>query len=369
MADGFSLGLLKFAKDINKEATPQNKIHARGFMGKLLIADSPAAIEYDAGNGHRRAVKVKRKQRFTSAQTSTTPSCDVTNTQPYIEDSISVSGFRQLAFHIENDVIAQFDTYASQNVANPTQPNIEMMYEFYDTVLTAANALLEAVNQDLVTTALSTVGVHRATGTNVAVTLNIPLSTTTAPLAQGINKLLYDYKHNGFSGRPQVVGGGLMAQFMMNQPAKVGDAAGLDTRIQGASLDFWYDEDVATISTVANRILLYEPNAVQLIEYMRYRGNMWAGAPGASKFGILVLPMPDGKGGMIGVKFDYQIKFNDCDVEMPYVDGESTVLLTPGYNLILSKTFDLYSIPTNAYRASDVLTGNRGSLAYTITNS
>jgi hypothetical protein len=37
--------------------------------------------------------------------------------------------------------------------------------------------------------------------------------------------------------------------------------------------------------------------------------------------------------------------------------------------MILSKNFGLYTIPTDAYKASDVLTGNRGSLAYEVTNN
>lgn len=373
MANGFSLGLLKFTQEVSKKAAPDYKVHPRGFLAKLLITDDPTAFDYDAGNGHYRPIKVKHKQRFTAAQTTTTPGCDVTNTNPYIEESISVTGFRQLAFHIQNSTIAQFDIYASQKsgVGGAT-PNFDLMYEFLDTLKTAANGLLEAVNSDLVTTALANAGVHRGTGSANPITLNLPLSTATNAVNAGINKLMYDYKFNGFSGRPQVVGSGLMGYHVMQQVSKGLDAAGIDTRIQTGGIDFWWDEDLPVVASAANRIAVYEPNAVQLIEYKRYRGPMWSDTPGASKFGGLVIPMVyfDGKEmKQVPVYFDWQLRFNDCDVEMPYVDGEESVLLQPGYNLILSKTFDLYTLSTTRYRTGDVLEGNRGSLLYNVTNA
>jgi len=369
MANGFSLGLLNFSQDVNKGADPAYKVHPKGFLSKLYVADDPAAIKYDAGQGHIQPVKVKRKQRFTPDVTSTTPSCDVTNTNPYLEDEVSVTGFRQFAFHISNETISQFDKYAS---APASVGNTRLMFEFMDTLRSGANALLTAVNRDLITTGLAAIGDHRATGNNTAVALNLPLSTATNPLNQGLNKLHYDYKFNGFNEKPQVVGAGLMAMHMMQQASKSPDQSGINTRIQAAGIDFWWDEDVALISGNAERILVYEPNAVQLIEVRKYQGMMWSNPPGASIFGGLVLPMLAFDGvnvRQIMVYFDYQLRFNDCAEEIGYVNGVEGVTLQPGYNMIVSKTFDLYPIPSNAYRTGDILDGNRGSLAYTTTNA
>lgn len=369
MADGKSLGILQHIREIAKQAAPQNKLEPVGALASLKLAHSPGVIKNDSFDGHFKTVKVKHKQRFNVAQTETSPSCDVTNTQPYIENTVSVANFRQIAIHIEDETIAAYDAYASQMVATGSSTATPLMWEFWDSLMSAASALCEAVDQDLITLMTAALGFHRATGNANAVTVNFPLSTASNPLNGAANKLKSDFMYNNMKGTPIVIGGGLFHDWMLQQPAKGLDGAGLDTRIQAGGFNMFVDYNLGTALSQPNDIIIYEKDAIQLVEYLKYQGFKAGPKPGASEFGVMPIPANNGMGGILPIAFDFQLKYNDCEEEFGYVDGEEGVMLQKGWNLILSKNFGLWTIPSNAYRSGDVLAGNRGSLRYRITNS
>lgn len=366
MANGFSLGVLQTIRDITKQASPQDKLEPVGMLGSLKLAHSPGVIMNDSGTGHTKTVTVKHKKRFTPAQTSTVDSCDTVNTQPNFENTVSVANYRQLAIHVEDNVIAQYDEYASALVNGGNVPLTPLMWDLYDSIKSAASAINQAVNEDVVTLALAAMGVNRSTGLNTATTLNIPLNTN-HPLGDGVNQMLYDFQFNSFTGRPIVVGSGMLHKWLLMQNAKGIDAGGLNSRIQAAGLDFWVDNSVGTVAADAETIAVYEKDAIQLVEWFRNRGS-FAGQKGTSYFGVIGLPMDAGNGTTQTMMYDYQLKYNDCADEFSYVDGVENTTLERGWNMILSKHFGIYTIPTNAYRVGDVLAGNRGSLLYTFTN-
>lgn len=367
MATGFSLGILQMQKEITQNATPAYKIEPYGFLASLLLAHSPGVVKKDSMDGHFKSVIVKAKTRTVVGDTSTAAgACDVSITNPYTEATVDVTNTRSLAFRIDDEVIAAYDSYASANKAIPgSQKATPLMFEFYDTLMTMANGLLTGVNTDLVTLAVAAFGKHRATGTVAAVNVNIPLTVTTLPLNDGVQKIIKDFKQNTMMGKPVVVGSGLFASYMMIQAAKGLDQTGLDTRIQSAMFDFFYDDTFATAAG-ANNIGVYEKGAVQLVEYLQFQGFK-QGEKGNSFFGTLPLPMIVGDQ-LVPVWFDFQLRYNDCP-EVITLDGAATTTVQRGWNMILSKKFGLYTIPTTAYRATDPLTGNRGSLRYNITNT
>lgn len=369
MANGFSLGLLQMQNEVHKAASPQYKIEPYGLLASLYTAHSRGAIKNNSFDGHTQTVKVKAKKRVVPGDTSDSASCENTNTIPYVEDTVSVANYRQYAFHIEDETIAQFDAYASQNVRVPgSAPATDLMFEFYDSLMTAASGILTAVNRDLWTLALAAIGNNRRTGTNTATNLNFTQNTALNVLTAGANQIKRDFAYNSMTGRPIAVGAGLFHNWILQQPAATPTQGGIDSRIQAAGFDFFHDEDLDIQVGASNKLVVYEKDAIQIVEYMKYKGFK-AGAKGTSVFGTMMLPMNAGGGQMIPVEFDYQLKYNDCDQEFAYVDGSSAVTLEKGWNLIVSKNFGLYTIPATAYDASDVLTGNRGSLYYTITNT
>src|SRR5688572_25316985 len=134
MADGKSLGLLQPIAEIAKQASPTMKQEPAGFLGSLKLAHSPGVIKNDSFDGHTKTVKVTHKQRFNVAQTSTTESCDVVNTQPTIENTVSVANYRQFPLFVEDTLVAQMDSFASQLVRpGGAAPAVtDMMFEFYE---------------------------------------------------------------------------------------------------------------------------------------------------------------------------------------------------------------------------------------------
>lgn len=365
MANGFSLGILQHIKEVAKDATPQYKIEVPGYLQSLLLAHSPGAIKNDSFDGHFKTVKVKKKKRYTAANTETEASCDVTNVSAYTEDTVSVSNYRQIAVHIEDEIIAAYDKAASNPVG---VIGTQVPSEFIEEMMLAANGLLSGINNDLVTLAAAEVGVNRRTGVNTAAPINMSKTKDIVSLTDGLTQILSDFRLNNMMGRPVVVGSGLFNNFMIQQASSQGGFNGVDTRLQAAGLDFFYDNDVASVLD-DNNILVYEKNAVQLVQYLKYQGFK-AGAKGTSIFGTAPLPFMarTASGGIeiVPINVDVQFKYNDCEAE--FDTGEGNTTLQKGWNMILSSNFGLWTIPDDAYRAGDVLEGNRGSLLYDITN-
>jgi hypothetical protein len=360
---GLSPYLLKIAKQAYESANPQDKVEEVGFSA-MLKSQTPRmeVLKLSTEAGNKKTVQVKAKKRFNVAHTDTSKSCDVTLTQTYYEKSVELSSTRQIALYMEDERLAELDAEASTNV---DVAGSKLSKELYDDIKTAASAILEGVNQDLFTTAVSAIGENRVTGLTSATSVNFPLDTTNNPLTQGMTKILADYKRNNFSGRPQIVGDGIFYNFMLNQASKSPDQSGLDTRIKAANVDFYYDP-FSTTALGADQAIVYEPGAVGLVEYMEYKGFKAGVKPGASTFGTILLPI--GSSGLT-MEFDWQLRYFDCPTTLTdaYYGTESTY--EKGYHFILSKQCGLFTIGDDAYRnGTDTMHGNRGSLRYSFTN-
>lgn len=365
LGQGFAPYFLASISAIAKENTPQTKLEPFGFLNLLQSQSGKAEVTLNASKaGHKRSVRVKKMQRLTKDFTDTTLSCDNTNVIPYSESDVDINVTRQIAIHLTDEEVAQYQEEAS-NIIGVGNPSTSILMALYERVLVSANAILQGVNDDLLTLAVAQIGVNRRTGSNAASTINLALATTTNPLADGETQMLADFKNNGGMGRPQIIGSGLFYNYVLNQAFKTGFASnGIDTRIAAASVDFYHDLAAPTILG-SNQVIAYSPDSVQMVEYMAYKGFKAGVKPGASTFFTMLLPV---SGQNKPVEFDVQLKYNDCAETFTdaYYGTEST--LEKGWNIIISKQCGLWTIPTGAYRATDVLNGNRGSLRYTITN-
>jgi hypothetical protein len=363
---GFRSYLLRHIRSIVGDATtPQFKIEPLGFLNMLQSSKKPSVLRLNTDAGHQNSVQVKYKQRWTKDFVSTGIDCDTTNVSAYRETAVNLSSTRAFAIHIDDETIAKYEDDASRTVM-VGQPATGMMNEFLEDIYSAANAILSAVNTDLLTTLSANIGINRRTGANTASTLNINKNSTVDDLSLGLTLLLADYKLNGGSGTPQVVGGGLFSNFAWQQAAKSAAQNGLDTAVQFANLKFYYDNDVPTVFA-ANNIVVFQPDSVQIVEYLMNTGFK-AGAKGTSIFGTLMLPMFMGAE-VIPVEFDFQLKYVDCATTMTQEYYGDTITVQRGWNLILSKQCGLFTIPSDAYRAGDPLAGNRGTLLYNVTNT
>jgi hypothetical protein len=346
-------------------STPQYKIEPVGFVNLLSSQSKPKVLRLNNANGHRETVQIKYKQRLTKDFTDTVASCDNTNENPYREASIDLTSYRQIAIHVEDEVIANYEDFASQKQRVGT-PATELMNELIDSIMTGASAIIEGVNEDLMTIAAGNVGFNRRTGLNTATAINLNRNAATNLLTDGMTQILSDYIINGGSGIPQVVGSGLFHNYMLQQPSKSADQTGLDTSIMAAGVKFYHDLQAANIFG-ANEILVVQPNALQWVEYLQYTGFK-AGMKGTSEFFTLKLPMQVGSE-VIPIEFDVQLRYNDCDVAYTDAYYGTALTLHKGYNIIISKKSGLFTIPSDAYRGTDPLVGNRGTLLYSITNT
>jgi len=365
LGQGFAPYFLASISAIAKENTPETKLEPFGFLNLLQAQSGKAEVTLNATKaGHRRSVRVKKMQRLTKDFTDTSLSCDNTNVIPYSESDVDINVTRQVAIHLTDEDVAQYQEEAS-NIIGVGNPTTSILMGLYERVLVAANGLLQGVNDDLLTLAVAQIGVNRRTGSNATSTINLNLATTTNPLSDGETQILADFRNNGGIGRPQVIGSGLMYNYVLQQSFKTGfQSNGIDTRIAAASLDFYHD--LAAQSIVgSNQVIVYQPNSVQMVEYMAYKGFKAGAKPGASSFFTMLLPV---SGQNAPVEFDVQLRYNDCPTTFTDAYYGTTSTLEKGWNIIISKQCGLWTIPTGAYRATDVLNGNRGSLRYTITN-
>lgn len=361
---GFAPYFLKSSKEAFLSANPQDKVEEVGFFS-LLKSQNPRieVLKLNTEGGHKKSVQVKAKKRFNVAHTDTSKSCDVTLQNPYYERSVDLSSTRQIAIYLGDETLAKYTEDASKNI--PVGES-KVAQELYADVVSAANAIIEGLNQDLFTLGVAAIGVNKVTGSAATQSVNFPLATTNNDLTAGMNKILADFKRNNFSGRPQIVGDGLMHNFMLQQASKGNDQSGLDTKIQARMADFFYDP-YTTTALGANQFIVYEQEAVGLVEYMEYTGFKAGVKPGASVFGTIKLPL--GMGGQT-VEIDWQVKYFDCATTLTDSYYGTSISVDKGYNMILSKQVGLWTIGNDAYRnGTDAYYGNRGSLRYTATNS
>lgn len=367
MANGFCPYLLQHLSAIAGQATPQYKVEAHGFLGMLVTAGNPDAIKVGNYDGHKKTVQVSYRQRFTKAQTDTSVDCSVVLTPSKLEGSVSVANTRVIAVHIEDELIAQYCNDASAMMAmKGLTPPTPVMNEVADIIFSSANALLDGVNDDLL--GLVTWGKNVVSGSNAAVTVNLPADVSVQPLNGGMTKILSDYKQANLTGRPQVVGSGLMLSYILQQKWKSLDQFGLDSRIATGFLDFYHDQDFASI-VGAQHFGVFEPGSVQLVQYLQNTGFQAGEKPGGSTFGILPLPMVDPTNNMMTpVKFDFQFKYVDCAQQYTDAYSGATVTLQKGWSIILSKQFGLWQIYNDAYRHEDPSRSVNGALHYIASN-
>lgn len=352
-------------------ATPQYKIRPKGFLNMLHTAGDPDSIKVSNYDGHKKTVNVSFRKPFTKAQTETGGvSCEQVLIPSKNEGTVSVANTRSISVHLEDELVAQYCNDASAVVAaKGAIPSTAIMNEVVDIIMSAGNALLQGVNEDLL--GLVTFGKNIVSGSAAAVAVNMPKDLTVQPLAGGMTKLMSDYAINGLTGRPQVVGTNNSFSYFLQQAWKNGpDQGGFDSRIVTGMMDYYHDTDYPTVFTAnsGQQFGVFEPGSIQLVQYLQNTGFK-AGTKGTSTFGVLPLPMLDSSGNVKPVKFDFQLKYVDCAHD--FTDSYSGASLTGtgrGWTIILSKQFGLWQVPADAYRNEDARFTVNGALRYYASN-
>jgi hypothetical protein len=278
--------------------------------------------------------------------------------------------FKQVSLYIEDGLMQEYTTDMNQvqSIGAPPTPAMGQMIKLINS---SCNALMESLNRALLNKIVF--GINNVYGNNATHTINFPLNTTNNPLNAGLNEIFAQAQDNSFAnGRLQVFGSGLFQRFMLNQPAKTFDQSGLNTVIQSMGVDFYYDQQAAAVLG-ANEFAVVSPDSMQLVEFPRYTGA-YAGRKMTSDFGTFMLPMnvidSYGQVSQKEVLFDFQLKYLDCPTAVAATDDYYGAPNSGyrGWQMIISKTCGLFQLPSNQYRASDILDGTNGILRYTATN-
>jgi hypothetical protein len=308
---------------------------------------------------------VKYKKRWTVLETETSLSCTTSNEQAYDQVNVVLDNYRQLAVALDDTTVQQYELEASQTVALGLPPT-PMMNETIREIYAGANGLLKAINQDLWALAIAGFGTNTYTG-NTIDTINITQDTTLYPLTDGMTAIMNQYQQMLGTGTPRIVGNGLFNAFANDKRFKQPGLNGLDTSMQQNQAEWYLDQD-ATSLLGNNQVVVYQPDVIQMVEFMQFTGFYAGPRPGNSIFGTLALPLQMGSE-IKDVQVDMQLIYSPCATEYTPAYSSGSINLVRGWNVILSKVFGLFTIPTNAYRPWDEQYGNVGEARYTITNS
>lgn len=370
---GFMPYMLLQSKEVFKGSTASEKITPTGFLRALIESSRPNVVSQNMSDdsGHIRDVKIKYQPRGRTGLTTTHDSCDVQVQPAYAEQTISRTLYRALGIMIQDDVVAAYEKEASaqvkqiQGIPQLAQVN-PLMMEFWNTIVRHANTLYGDINIDLVTAMATNFGKNQTTGLTTAKTINFPLDSTNNDLTAGMSGILADARLNEINlNNCYIVGGGLIDNYMLQQSAKSAAQNGLNTA-QQPMLQYYNDLYTGAIWG-ANNFGVFERDSVQLVEANRFIGFKAGIKPGGSWFGVLPLPIMDAQGNMQSIDFDVQVKYVDCPSSVVVGDTYPTSVQR-GWQIILSKSYDLFTQPSGAYNAADRLTGNNGTLRYNATN-
>jgi hypothetical protein len=366
MANGLAPYLLNDLKSLVGTSYPAQKVDLKGMLGMLTSGPGANPIQTNTLAGHKREVRFWYRQRNTRPQTDTAASCDQVLTPARKEYTVSVANTRQIAWHLPDELVAQYMEEASQRVNIPGGPINGASAEMFDIIMSGANGILAGVNQDLL--GLITWGKNKVSGSNAAVTLNISADTNVQKLTTGMPKLMGDYKKNNLSGTPNIVGAGLFYSWMLAQGYKGIDQSGVNSAAAAGMVNFFADQDFAD-TVGADHIGVFEPGSIQLVEYLEYTGFKAGQKPGASEFGVIALPAMASDGTLLPVKFDWQLKYIDCPTTLTDAYSGSSSTYQKGWSFIMKKDFGLFQIPSDSYRQEDVNYSVNGSLRYNVTNA
>lgn len=367
MANGLAPYLLNDLKSLAGPAYPGQKVDLKGFLGMLVAGPGAAPIRQNTLTGNKKEVRFWYRQRATKSMTDTAAACDQVLTPARLETTVSVNNVRQIAWHLTDELLAQYTEEAAQRMSTPGfSVGQGATAEIMDLIMSGANAITAGINQDLL--GLLTWGRNKVSGNNASVTVNIPQTVTAQPLTSGMPKLLSDYKFNNLQGMPNVVGAGLFYNYILANQYKGLDSSGFNSQIATGMINMFPDQDFATV-VGANDIGVFEPGSIQLVEYLEYTGFKAGVKPGDSEFGTLALPAMASDGTMLPVMFDWQLRYITCPTTLYDAYTGNSATYNKGWSLIMKKNFGLFQLPSDAYRNDDGNIAVNGSLRYTITNT
>jgi len=311
----------------------------------------------DNGTGHSKEVRVVYKQRLTADDTESVKSCDFDqNAIPYQEIDVPITQYRSVNFSMTEEQLRVYcDSYSQLvTLTGSTDPGtivtrangigraggaLSVVRELFNDFQLASNALIQAMNQDLLTSISAGFGAWYGQGGTIAPETYVVEDYATGSLVpKGLFQMKQAYMNSGFNGAPIIVGGpGSLQRVWMNDSRYFGQAAnGLDystVRSNTGIAEFYFDPNIITggpLGSNENGAVVFAPGSLLYLPFLQYVGNF--GDIGTMK--RFTMPMP----GLPQVKTDIRILSDECD-EL--------------YKVYMECYFDLFAAPTNLFKSTD----------------
>lgn len=372
---GFAENLLGELSAINPDNYPGKKVTQPGFLlGLAQNSVKPMTTQFMglSNDGHRvPQVNVKYMERSTPEEWQTgAPDCGIDVSPAYKETAVMISQSVNLGLFFPEDTIRQYEREASryQNALGGTP----MMSAIVDGILTKLQGGYQKINQTLLTTMSTKFGYnHRPNPSSTNVTVNFNDDGTTNSFSENWGRIAADMEINeicgGFfatvTGNPHVWAKQYAAKALSANQSGLNNAAIAD--MLGGK--FYYDANQQAILG-ANTLAIFATNSVHFLEYDKHVGD-FSGNKGA----IIDFQIADpfmqcwNNGQLEPFKWDVTLRYNDCPTTYSGYAGSASY--GKGWHVIISKSFDLFTTPTNAYNGGDRISGQNSTLLYTITNS
>lgn len=310
----------------------------------------------DNGTGHSKEVRVVFKQRQLASDASDTKSCEPGAQMNYIEETFQVNNYRGVSFTLSE---AQLRTYCEAyselvQLTGSTDPNqiveranaigaaggaLSVVREMFVDFQLSANALVQAMNQDLLASISGAAGNWYGGATNPTYTVE---NTDGSVYASGLFQMKQNYMNTGFSGSPIIIGGaGALQRVWMNDSRYFGQGAnGINfatVRDNTGLAEFYFDSNAATALTDENSAIVFAPGSLVYTPFLQYVGSF-------GQIGVMnrfTMPIP----GLPQVKCDVRILPDECNET---------------YAVWMECYFDVFTAPTTLFPAGDANEGVNG---------
>lgn len=306
--------------------------------------------------GMEKDIKLRYLQRGLESDVTDKDDCETPLSYDWKQATIGRPLFSKIGIFISDDEFRQWEEEAVQTLAVGT-PSVPLMRGFYEVLLTKLIGLIGKIDTNLVTAQASKWGGNAAyattPGTNPT-TAQIIKFGTSAGLDNGIVKLQEDILLNEVNDSLLICGNGLINRYDIFNRFKTGvDGQGF------GSLGLQAEYDPRTIAAWGkDHFGAFAKGTIGFVDFNKYVGA-FAGEKGGSLFFTLPVPV-DIDGQLSSLVFDCQLKYQDC----PVYDAEGELTTGRGWNLIVSKSYGLFNMPSDAFAAGDVLNGVNGSFHY-----
>ena len=310
----------------------------------------------DNGTGHSREVRVVYKQRQLASDAVDTKSCDAGPQMNYIEQTLQVNNFKQVSFTLSEPQLRAFCSAYSELVSltgsnspgmiaerangiGAAQGALSVVREMFVDIQLSANALVQAINADLLSQIQTAAGNWYGGNTNPIYTVENPDGSVQAG---GLFQMKQAYMNTGFSGAPIIIGGaGALQRVWMNDSRYFGQGAnGINfatVRENTGLAEFYFDPNASTTLGSDDATIVFAPGSIVYTPYLEYVGN-FGNIGTMTRF---TMPIP----GLERVQMDCRILPSECE---------------ESYAFFLQHYYDSYTPGTDMFPAGDANEGVNG---------